>query len=119
GPGPRRHSHTSASTASRWPTTTRLEETVALSKRPRPPLVGDRKRTPQLSFFDSSIRQTPADGEKTIVWPSSQRTRRRGGSSAITSSTTPLRGGCATRSVSTTIRSPACALIAPPPRRRL
>src|SRR6266511_3225831 len=70
----------------------------------------------QLVFFAFSIRATPASGATTLVWPSSQRTRRRGGSAAMTSSTTPLRGGCATRSDSTTIRSPACAFIAPPPR---
>ena len=46
-----------------------------------------------------------------LVWPSSQRTRKHGGSSRSTSSTTPLRPGWATRSDSRTITSPGCASI--------
>ena len=46
-----------------------------------------------------------------LVWPSSQRIRKRGGSSWSTSSITPLRTGWVTRSDSTMIRSPACAFI--------
>src|ERR687891_950162 len=46
-----------------------------------------------------------------LVWPSSQRIRKQGGSSWSTSSMTPLRTGWASRSDSTTITSPACALI--------
>jgi hypothetical protein len=52
------------------------------------------------------ITAAPSDGANTLSWPSFQRTRTRGGFSRITSSITPVRDVCATRSDSTTIRSP-------------
>jgi hypothetical protein len=56
--------------------------------------------------FWGVILATPADGERMLVCPSSQRTRRREGSSWSTSSITPARLGCAALSDSTTILSP-------------
>src|SRR5688572_21011986 len=53
-----------------------------------------------------------------LVWPSSQRTRKRAGCSWSTSSITPLRAAWATRSDSTTIRSPTRAVISCSPPRR-
>ena len=65
-------------------------------------------------FLLRSILATPAEGAKMLVRPSSQRTRKRGGSSARTSSITPDRPDCAACSDSTTILSPAPASIVQP-----
>src|SRR5262249_14064731 len=61
--------------------------------------------------FAGSILAAPAVGASTVLCPSSQRTRSRGGSGASTSSITPVRMDWPTFSASTTMRSPTSAFI--------